>query len=171
MTRCSGTVKKEKADGISRQDNKQLITFLGGISFRKTLFRNKEDGHSEYLLDTILGMDSHERMTEDAEAELLNEVADASYRKAGTECSIQSAVSKQTVKNKIYELDFDRAPRPCVHKKRQVKYLYIDADEDHVALQFRNAKGDLQVNGWGRYAGTGACPVKRGTAKSSRGRE
>lgn len=135
---------------ISRRDNKQLITSLGEISFQKTLFKNKEDGHSEYLLDTILGMDSHERMTEDAEMELLNEVADESYRKAGMECSIQSSVSKQTVKNKIHALDFNRVPKPCVHKKRQVKYLYIDADEDHVALQFQNEKGDLQVNEWGR---------------------
>lgn len=148
MLRDSG--KRKSGWVISRQDKKQLITSLGEICFQKTLFKNKEDGHSEYLLDTILGMDSHERMTEDAEAELLKEVADASYRKAGVECSIQSSVSKQTVKNKIHALDFSRVPKTCVTKKRQVKYLYIDADEDHVALQFQKAKGDLQVNEWGR---------------------
>ncbi len=91
-------------------------------------------------------MGPHERMTEDAEAELFKEVADVSYRKAGAECSIQSSVSKETVKNKIHALDFSKVSRPCVYKKRQVKYLYIDADEDHVALQFQNEKGDLQVN-------------------------
>lgn len=135
---------------ISRRDKKQLVTTLGEVCFCKTLFKSKDDGHCEYLLDTILGMDPHERMTEDAEAELLNEVADVSYRKAGTKCSIQSSVSKQTVKNKIHALDFEKAPKPSVPKKRQVKYLYIDADEDHVALQFQNKKGDLQVNEWGR---------------------
>ncbi len=45
-----------------------------------------------------------------------------------------SLPSAKTVKNKIHALDFSRAPKPCVHKKRQAKYLYIDADEDHVAL-------------------------------------
>ncbi len=140
------SAKRKSRWVISRRDSKQLITSLGEISFRKTLFRNKEDGHSEYLLDAILGLDPHERMTEDAEAELFKEAADASYRKAGEECSIQSSVSKETVKNKIHALDFSRAPKPCVHKKRQVKYLYIDADEDHVALQFQNKKGNLQVN-------------------------
>ena len=30
-------------------------------------------------------------------------------------------------------------------QKRAVDYLYIDADEDHVALQFREKKGDLTV--------------------------
>ena len=29
-------------------------------------------------------------------------------------------------------------------------YLYIEADEDHVSLQFQEAKGDLQVNQYGR---------------------
>lgn len=143
--------EKRKSDWvIVRRDKKQLITSLGEVCFYKTLFKSKKDGHNAYLLDTVLGMDSHERMTEDAEAELLKEVADASYRKAGIECSIQSSVSKQTVKNKIHALDFDKAPKPCIRKKRQVKYLYIDADEDHVALQFQNTKGDLEINEYGK---------------------
>ncbi|WP_243005124.1 hypothetical protein, partial [Hungatella effluvii] len=32
------------------------ITSLGAVTFRKTLFTNKETGHSEYLLDRILGL-------------------------------------------------------------------------------------------------------------------
>lgn len=95
------SAKRKSRWVIARQDKKQLITSLGEICFCKTLFKSKEDGHSEYLLDTILGMDPHERMTEDAEAELLKEVADISYQKAGAECSIQSSVSKQTVKTKF----------------------------------------------------------------------
>lgn len=144
------SAKRKAGWVISRRDKKQLTTSLGEICFQKTLFKSKEDGRSQYLLDAILGMDPHERMTEDAEAELLNEAADAPYRKAGIKCSLQSSVSRQTVKNKVHALDFSRVPKPCAPKKRQVKYLYIDADEDHVALQFQKAKGDLQVNEWGR---------------------
>lgn len=147
MLRDSG--KRMQEWPVVRKDKKQLVTSLGEIHFQKILFKNKKDGHSEYLLDTILGMDPHERMTEDAEAELFNEAAGSSYRKAGMECSIQSMVSRQTVKNKIHGLDFGRVPKPSVLKKKQVKYLYIDADEDHVALQFRNEKGELAVNEWG----------------------
>lgn len=35
-----------------------------------------------------------------------------------------------------------------VHKK-QVDYLYIDADEDHVSLQFQKKKGDLEKDSRG----------------------
>ena len=31
-------------------------------------------------------------------------------------------------------------------KKKEVEYLYIEADEDHVSLQFREKKGDLVEN-------------------------
>lgn len=31
-------------------------------------------------------------------------------------------------------------------KKKEVEYLYIEADEDHVSLQFREKKGDLKEN-------------------------
>ena len=49
-------------------------------------------------------------------------------------------VSKQTVKNKIHDLHF---PDLKPIEKKQVKYLYIDADEDHVAIQFMEHKGDI----------------------------
>ena len=90
-------------------------------------------------------IDSHERLTEDAEAKMLQEVVEAPYRKAGEETSLQSSVSKQTVKNKIHKLEF---PKYNVERdKKVVDYLYIDADEDHVHLQFRETKGDLELDG------------------------
>ena len=29
-------------------------------------------------------------------------------------------------------------------EKRRVKYLYVEADEDHIALQFHKKKGDIK---------------------------
>ena len=44
--------------------------------------------------------------------------------------------------NKIHSLRFPQAePQP---EKKALKYLYIDADEDHVSLQYVNEKGDLK---------------------------
>ena len=54
-----------------------------------------------------------------------------------------SGVSKQTVKNKIHSLIIPRTEEKTECKK-VVDYLYIDADEDHVSLQFREKKGDLK---------------------------
>lgn len=31
-----------------------------------------------------------------------------------------------------------------VSEKRKVKYLYVEADEDHIALQYKEKKGDTK---------------------------
>lgn len=130
---------------VESHESKQLITSLGAVTFNKTLFTNKETGSSEYLLDRILGIERNERLTEDAEARLLEEAVQTSYRRGGEETSLTAEVSKQTVKNKIHELVFPKnGEKP--DKKKEVEYLYIDADEDHVSLQFREKKGDLREN-------------------------
>lgn len=133
---------------ISRKDKKQLITSLGTVTFEKTLFKNKNTGKSEYLLDRLIEMDSHERMTEDAEAKMLEEAVQTSYRKSGEIINLDSKISKMTVKNKLHRLEFPNAVAPI--KKKKVEYLYIDADEDHVHLQFKETKGDLEMgeNNW-----------------------
>ncbi|MDO4978236.1 MAG: ISLre2 family transposase [Eubacteriales bacterium] len=133
-----------KADWyIEKHSNKKLLTSLGEVAFKKTLFTNRQTGERHYLLDQILGMEPHERITEDAEVKMYEEAAETSYRRGGEEISITSdRVSKQTVKNKIHRLRFPEDKKEC-KVKRTVEYLYIDADEDHISLQFREKKGDL----------------------------
>ena len=141
MLRESG---KRKLDWyIVRKDEKELTTSLGTVKFKKTLFQNKQSGKDCYLLDRIMGIEPHERLTEDAEAKMLEEAVETSYRKAGEETSLMDEVSKETVMNKIHSLQFPEAPKP--KQKKVVDYLYVDADEDHVALQYKEKKGDLGV--------------------------
>ena len=130
---------------VEAHESKQLITSLGAVTFRKTLFTNKETGHSEYLLDRILGLGRKERLTEDAQARMLKEAVQTSYRRGGEETSLTAEVGKQTVKNKIHKLKFPKNEKQPEQKKT-VEYLYIEADEDHVSLQFREKKGDLTEN-------------------------
>lgn len=75
---------------------------------------------------------------------MLEEAVQTSYRRGGEEASLTTDVSKQTVKNKIHQLEFPQMEEP--EEKKKVDYLYIDADEDHVSLQFREKKGDLTEN-------------------------
>ena len=124
---------------------KQLITSLGTVAFKKTLFTNKHTGESSYLIDRILGLGKHERMTEDAQALLFQEAVQTSYRRGGESCSLTAEVSRQTVKNKIHQLEFP-PEKESPFRKKEVEYLYIDADEDHISLQFRKEKGDLVEN-------------------------
>ena len=122
-----------------------MTTSIGDVTFTKTLFVNKESGKRDYLIDRLMGLDKHERVTEDAVAKMLQEAVQTSYRRGGEECSLLSEVSKQTVKNKIHQLEFPRNQEKAVSKKA-VDYLYIEADEDHVSLQFKEKKGDLTEN-------------------------
>lgn len=126
---------------IDRHSQKQLITSLGTVHFQKTLFKNKVTGERKYLIDELMQLEKHERMTDDALARLLEEAVQTSYRKGGEEVSLMAEVSKQTVKNKLHQLQFPEEEIP--ETKKVVDYLYLDADEDHVSLQFREQKGDL----------------------------
>ena len=130
---------------VESHDTKQLLTSLGTVTFKKTLFTNKETGESEYLLDRIIGLEKHERITEDAQARMLKEAVQTSYRRGGEETSLTTDVKKQTVKNKIHALKFPKNNEKP-EKKKEVEYLYIEADEDHASLQFREKKGDLIEN-------------------------
>ena len=94
---------------IVRRDETTLLTSLGSVTYHKTLFKNKFTGEHEYLLDRIMEIEKHARMTEDAEAKLLEEAVQTSYRKGGESASISSdVVSKETVMNKIHTLNFPR---------------------------------------------------------------
>ncbi len=143
------SAKRKQSWEVVRTDEKKLTTCLGTVCFEKTLFRNKQTRESAYLLDRVLGIESHERLTEDAEAKLLEEAVQTSYRKAGEETSLTDQVSKQTVKNKLHKLTFPQQ-KETKPEKKVVEYLYIDADEDHVSLQFKEKKGDLEIgeNHW-----------------------
>jgi hypothetical protein len=148
------TILRESASRIEnweivRRDQKTMITSIGCVRFSKTLFKNKHNGERKYLLDDFLGAEAHERLSEDAEAALLKEAVQTSYRRGGMSVSILDSVSKETVKNKIHALEF---PPEKKHRgrKRIVDYLFVDADEDHVALQFQEKKGDLRINTSGR---------------------
>ncbi len=128
---------------IVRKDETTLLTSLGSVTYHKTLFKNKHTGRHEYLLDRIMGLEKHARMTEDAEAKILEEAVQTSYRRGGENAAItEDGVSKETVMNKIHVLQFPKAEPQS--EKKSLKYLYIDADEDHVALQYLNQKGDIR---------------------------
>lgn len=134
--------ERKKNWQIVRRDETTLLTSLGHVTYHKTLFQNKQTGQCEYLLDRYMKLDKHARMTEDAEARILEEAVETSYRKGGENASIgREAVSRETVMNKIHALAFPK--EKTVSEKKHLPYLYIDCDEDHVSLQYIREKGDI----------------------------
>ena len=142
---------KRKADGyvVDQKDvKKELITSLGELHYRKTYYYNKLTNDYCFLVDKVVGLDANDKITDDALALMYKEAVQTSYRKGGEIMCANSVISKQTVKNHLHVLKFPAYEAPT--EKRTVKYLYIEADEDHVAKQFNEHKGDLEVNEWGR---------------------
>lgn len=56
------SAKRRQSWEVVRTDEKKLTTSLGTVCFEKTLFWNKQTRESTYLLDRILGIESHERL-------------------------------------------------------------------------------------------------------------
>ena len=103
---------------VESHKQKQLLTTLGSVTFQKTLFKNKQTGKCEYLLDKILGLHPHERITDGAMANALEEAVQISYRRGGEEISVTTQVSKQTIKNKIHQLKFPKQKEQNIKKKQ-----------------------------------------------------
>ena len=119
-----------------RNDEKTLITIFGEVNYLRTYYKSKKDGSYRYFSDELVGIYPYERMDLSYESELIEEAIETSYEKSGKRASNNVQVTRQTVMNTIRRLgnvENDEAEIPL--KKRVVKTLYIEADEDHVALQ------------------------------------
>ena len=75
FTTCNDVLRESPVRRASwdvvRTDEKSLITSIGSVRYEKTYFINKKSGERKYLVDEALGIDSHERISEDAIAQML----------------------------------------------------------------------------------------------------
>lgn len=135
-----------------RNKPKELLDIMGTIRFERTGYKDRRTGEYVYLLDRILGIESHQRITLAAAAQVLEESILSSYAKGGRAASEKDSISKQAVKELVHGTEVYLPEKPSPKKK--VKHLHIAADEDHVAAQFWKEKGDLQKDGNGNKINT-----------------
>ena len=119
---------------VQRHDERTLITTAGEVKFRDTLYRREADGRYEHILSRMLGLNDKERLSEGAEAELIREAVRTSYERASRVLPVKSGITKTTVMNKIHRIE-ESLPEGAPKEKKKVRYLYIDADEDHLSEQ------------------------------------
>ena len=143
-TMLEDSVKRKLHWQIKDRSEKHLLTSLGSISFTHTRFEHKTTGETAYLLDRILGLSPHARLSEDAKASLLEEAAQSSYEKASQLSGGEGRVSRETVMRHVHRIHVTSYKKEEGGEKRRVKYLYVEADEDHIALQFHKKKGDIK---------------------------
>ena len=132
-------VRKRKWE-IVRRDKASILTSFGPVRYKRTYFKPKKGGKRHYLVDDIVGIKAHERVSADVVINAVDEAAESSYRKAGEKAAYMDEISKQAVMDKIHNLDFAKKDTNK-YEKKNVKILYIEADEDHVHLQ-QNGRGD-----------------------------
>ncbi len=128
--------RKEEYYIQRRNDKKTLITKFGEVNYQRTYYKNKKDGSYDYLSDRMVGIEPYERMDLSYEADLIKESMDNSYYKTGIKISKNAQVTKQTVLNSIRKLgNVENNDAELKLKKKEAKIIYIEADEDHVAMQ------------------------------------
>jgi len=114
------------------------------LSFTRTRFKNKETKETAYLLDRVLGLLPHARMSDGVKAAILEEAVQTSYEKAGKEACPGECVSRETVMRHVHSLEIPAKSQEEPALKKEAGTLYIEADEDHAALQFHKKKGDIK---------------------------
>lgn len=134
---CENSLRKEGFN-IQRKDHRTLITTVGDVRFQHTLFLNHETKKCQYLLDALMGLPAHERFSSLAEAKALYEAEVHSYQHAADSLTLgEQKVSKSAVMGKVHGILEELPEEPALPEveKKQCEYLYIEADEDHIARQ------------------------------------
>lgn len=126
-----------------KNQQKELLCSMGVLHFRRTGYKDLETGKYVCLLDRLLGIGRHDRVTTECIARILEEALESSYAKGGRAASPKDKITKQAVKEWVHGLDFSEPVKEQKEKKK-LRYLHIVADEDHVAAQFHQRKGDLE---------------------------
>lgn len=120
----------------NKADAKTLVTLFGEVNYSRTYYRNKRTGEHKYLSDEAVGIMPHDRMDTSLKAKLIEEAIEVPYRRSAETAAEAVQLTSQTVMNSIRELGSVSSKALGVKDgKKTVRILYIEADEDHVALQ------------------------------------
>lgn len=125
--------RKEQFESLEK-DNRKIVTIFGEIDFKRRYYLDKQSNERIYLLDEYFQIAPKERLLENVETRLIEEAIETNYEKAGKVAAYKTEISKQTIMNKISELNINVEEEKTA-KKKIVDNIYCIADEDHVHLQ------------------------------------
>ncbi len=130
---CKNKLRKSSWSIDKSNQKKTLTTIFGDVNYKRTYFFSKFGKGYSHLTDRIFGIEPHERCDVSVKSKILENVVDLSYEKSSN--AFSTKLSKQTVLNTIRKIDNNRLTIADNTEKAKVKTLYVEADEDHVALQ------------------------------------
>mgnify|MGYP002349585986 FL=1 len=125
--------RQEEWTVIRKDDEKKIETMFGTLELKRRYYRNRKTEETAHLLDGWLGIGAWQKVGNDVRESLVNEAVDLSYQKSG-ERAAPTVVSKTSVGRYISETPIADG-FVSDGKKRKCPVVYVEADEDHVALQ------------------------------------
>lgn len=126
--------RKEGFESLEK-DSRSIVSIFGEIQYKRRYYRDKENDNKVYLLDKLIGIEPKQRLLENVREKLIENAIESSYEYSGEHSAYGIKISKQEVKNEIESLNLDVSFYQENDKKKQVKKIYVIADEDHVHLQ------------------------------------
>lgn len=130
---CNNKMRKKSWSIDKSGQEKTLTTIFGDVKYKRTYFVSKFGKGYSHLADRVFGIEPHERCDLTIKTKMLENVVDLSYEKSGN--TFSTTLSKQTVLNTIRKVENKRLVISDRIEKAKVKTIYVEADEDHVALQ------------------------------------
>ena len=107
-----------------------LMTEYGNIEYCRRYYRNRQNKEYVYLADEKMGIEKNERISKDVQSKIIEFAHDISYSKTGKRVVGNEVISPTTVMHKVRQEEL-KVETP--NEKKQIKRLYIEADEDHVS--------------------------------------
>ena len=114
---------------VKDRNQKNIMSSVGMLSFTHTRFKNKETKETAYLLDRVIGLSPHTRMSDGVNAAILEEAVQTSYEKASRKACPGECVSRETVMRHVRRMEIPAKSMEEPVKKKKTKNLYIEADE------------------------------------------
>lgn len=117
-----------------KNETKSVLTPFGQLTYERTYFQHKQTREYAHLVDRMAGFEPHCRIDAATKGILVEAAANQSYRKSGA----TREVSGQTVLKAVRSFcgqRFDVSTQAQEEAKRRCRFIYVEADEDHVANQ------------------------------------
>ncbi len=113
-----------------------LACIFGEVHYTRTYYKNKEDAQHCCLSDKLVGIAAYDKMDLSLKARCVEGALTVSYRQSGRQSCEALEVTGQTVMNALKWLGPVPLHEECEGiEKREVECLFIEADEDHVAMR------------------------------------
>ena len=125
-----------KRYSIQRRRDRSLVSTVGTIKYKHTVFWDKKERAYRSLLHDMIHLPERERFTTEAEALVLQNAAEESYRKTADKLKIgDQEITKTTVMNIVHGIPSVIPEANGTEEKKKLEYLYLEADEDHISVQ------------------------------------